>query len=69
MRKVNTKCCVDCLHCKVSAKSTDKVRLCFCDETANRKLHREMFWLSKVPCRKFDDMGNIKRKRKIKEVV
>ncbi len=56
MRKDN-KCCVDCLHCKVSAKSTEKMRLCFCDETTSKELHRELFWLKKSVCLKFEDMS------------
>jgi len=30
------KTCFDCLHCKVSAKSTEKFRLCFCAETKKK---------------------------------
>ncbi len=56
MRNENTKCCVDCLHCKVSAKSTEKKRLYYCSETKGITLHREQYWLHKMVCRKFDDM-------------
>ena len=48
--------CVDCLHCKVSAKSTRNQRLCYCAESKKRERHREMYWLSKKVCTEFYDM-------------
>ncbi|AEF84246.1 hypothetical protein TREPR_2190 [Treponema primitia ZAS-2] len=52
-----TKKCVDCLHCKVSAKSTKNNRLCFCSEMTSRKNHREKFWLEKKLCGNFFSMN------------
>jgi hypothetical protein len=51
-----TKKCTDCLHCKVSAKSTDNCRLCFCSLAEVRENRHETYWLTKPVCRKFDDM-------------
>jgi hypothetical protein len=51
-----TKTCFDCLHCKVSKKSTEKCRLCFCSETKNKGKHKEIYWLKKPVCRHFEDM-------------
>jgi len=50
------KTCFDCLHCKVSAKSTEKCRLCFCTETKAKTKHKEPYWLKKQVCKKFEDM-------------
>jgi hypothetical protein len=47
--------CLDCLHCKVSAKSKI-VRLCFCAKTKTKENHREIYWHLKPVCRKFEDM-------------
>ncbi len=60
MNEVKKKCCIDCLNCKVSARSTDKKRLCYRSETVNKELHREMFWLHKAACLKFISMGTRK---------
>ena len=57
MRKKRT--CFDCLHCKVSAKSTEKNRLCFCSETAKKIKHKEPYWQKKRICTLFDDMAII----------
>jgi hypothetical protein len=54
--KTKNKTCSDCLHCKVSAKSTEKCRLCFCAETKKKVKHKEHYWLAKNVCRKFEDM-------------
>jgi hypothetical protein len=51
-----TKSCFDCLHCKVSAKSTKNCRLCFCAETKNKERHKETFWLTRKLCKKFNDI-------------
>ena len=56
MKKKKT--CFDCLHCKVSAKSTEKVRLCFCAKTRDRGKHKDPYWLAKPICKKFQDMGD-----------
>ena len=53
----NEKTCFDCLHCKVSKKSTDKCRLCFCAETKKKERHKETYWLVKPVCKKFEDMA------------
>jgi hypothetical protein len=54
------KTCFDCLNCKVSAKSTEKCRMCFCAITKKEKdkeiRHKEAFWLKKKLCIKFVDM-------------
>ena len=48
--------CLDCLHCKVSAQSTAKCRLCFCEEKEKKVRHKEFYWLNKKPCDEFSDM-------------
>jgi hypothetical protein len=53
---MKTKTCFDCLHCKVSVKSTPNNRLCFCAEKAKKERHKELYWLAKKVCQKFDDM-------------
>jgi hypothetical protein len=50
------KTCLDCLHCKVSANSSDKNRLCFCAGTKNKARHKEPFWKVKKVCKRFIDM-------------
>jgi hypothetical protein len=50
------KTCCDCLHCKVSAKSVENGRICFCSENKNKTTHKEMYWLTKPVCEKFVDM-------------
>ena len=52
------KTCVDCFHCKVSAKSTKKCRLCFCSESKNQKRHKEAYWQKKKVCKNFVDMDD-----------
>ena len=54
------KTCLDCLNCKVSAKSTDKCRLCFCSQTKNKERHKENYWLDKKLCDEFEDMSENK---------
>jgi hypothetical protein len=55
---MNTKkMCFDCLHCKVSVKSTENCRLCFCAVTAKKEKHREHYWLTKTVCKRIDDMS------------
>jgi hypothetical protein len=49
--------CLDCLYCKVSAKSTPNMRLCFCSETPKKKRHKELYWLAKKVCNEFENMG------------
>jgi hypothetical protein len=50
--------CLDCLHCKVSAKSTDEKRLCYCAVSTGRKTHRELYWAKKKLCKGFDSMDS-----------
>jgi len=52
----NQKTCLDCLYCKVSAKSTANCRLCFCSLKDVQKRHKEPYWLAKTPCEDFEDM-------------
>jgi hypothetical protein len=51
------KTCVDCLYCKVSAKSTENRLLCFCAVTRDKGRHKEPYWYVKPVCRKFEDMS------------
>ena len=48
--------CTDCLHCKVSVKSTDDCRLFFCSEIGRKAAIIEFYWLNKPVCQKFEDM-------------
>ena len=57
MEEEEKKTCFDCLHCKVSAKSTSSCRLCFCLETGEKEMHKEPYWQEKPVCEKFSDMG------------
>jgi len=57
MKVVEAKTCFDCLHCKVSAKSTENCLLCFCAETGKKERHKEPYWFAKPLCKKFEDMS------------
>ena len=57
MTKAKKQTCLDCLHCKVSAKSTVNRRLCFCAKGKKEVRHREPFWLAKKLCEEFENMG------------
>jgi hypothetical protein len=57
MKTKPLKSCIDCLHCKVSAKSTKNNRLIFCAETKKKQNHKEKYWLAKKVCKKFEDMS------------
>jgi hypothetical protein len=57
MGEVKKETCLDCLYCKVSAKSTANNRLYFCTETVKPKRHKEPYWLVKKVCQEFEDMG------------
>ena len=52
----NQKTCLDCLFCKVSARSTANCRLCFCSQTAKKERHKEPYWQANKVCGKFEDM-------------
>jgi hypothetical protein len=54
--KKKKRTCFDCLHCKVSAKSTENRKLCFCAETKKKTRHKEPYWQTKKVCKKFYDM-------------
>ena len=49
--------CTDCLYCKVSVKSTEKCRLCFCANIGRKAVVNEFYWLNKTVCQKFSDMS------------
>jgi hypothetical protein len=57
MAKTKNETCLDCLHCKVSAKSTADVRLCYCVKEGKEARPQEPFWLEKKVCGEFDNMG------------
>jgi len=56
----NQKTCLDCLNCKVSAKSTPNCRLCFCSLKENQIRHKEKYWLKNKLCDFFEDMSGRK---------
>ena len=56
--------CTDCLHCKVSVKSTEKRRLCYCATTNREKRHNVSYWEKKKVCIRFDDMAVIEPVRR-----
>ena len=56
MKSKTDKTCVDCLHCKVSAKSTEKNRIIFCALAIKKRNHKELYWIVKAVCKKFEDM-------------
>ena len=55
--KDKQKTCIDCLHCKLSKKSTEKRKLCFCSETKKKITRNEAYWLEKKSCNEFEDMA------------
>jgi hypothetical protein len=57
MARTKEKSCVDCLYCKVSAKSTENNWRCFCSKAKSAKNHRELYWLAKKVCADFEDMA------------
>jgi hypothetical protein len=57
MKQTKNHTCLDCLYCKVSAKSTVNRRLCFCAKGKKEARHREPFWLAKKLCEEFENMG------------
>jgi hypothetical protein len=56
MEKTKERSCVDCLHCKVSVKSTDKNRLCYCVMAEKVKDRKELYWSVKKTCNTFAGM-------------
>jgi hypothetical protein len=57
MKKTKNKTCIDCLHCKVSAKSTVNNRMCYCSMSQNREQHKELYWSERKVCGEFSNMG------------
>jgi hypothetical protein len=57
LKKTKNQTCIDCLHCKVLAKSTEKQRLCFCEMAENAKNHKKLYWFGKKVCNAFESMG------------
>jgi hypothetical protein len=51
------KICFDCLHCKVSVKSTNDCLLCYCAKTSAKEPHTEEYWLENEICQQFYDMS------------
>jgi hypothetical protein len=56
--KTGNKTCIDCLHCKVSAKSTPHNRLCYCAKEGKEARRKEPYWLERKVCGEFDSMGS-----------
>jgi hypothetical protein len=56
LRKTKKQTCLDCLHCKVSVKSTANNRLCYCGIVENAKNHKEFYWHTKKVCNAFEGM-------------
>jgi hypothetical protein len=52
------KSCFDCLHCKVSVKSTKNCKLFFCSESVKKQNHKEPYWEKKKVCGNFFDMSD-----------
>jgi hypothetical protein len=48
--------CIDCLNCKVSKKSTEDLRICFCARKKKLKLI-EVHWKEQKACKYFNDMN------------
>jgi hypothetical protein len=51
------KSCFDCLHCKVSARSSIGNFLCFCAKAKQKVCHKEPYWMNKKLCKHFFDMS------------
>jgi hypothetical protein len=57
MSEAKKETCLDCLHCKVSAKSTAHVRLCYCVKAGKGIQRQEPYWSERKVCGAFDSMG------------
>jgi len=55
-KDVFNKKCTDCLHFKVSVKSTKNCRLCYCAVNDKEDRHKELYWIKRPTCNKFVDM-------------
>ena len=49
--------CCDCMHCKVSSKSTENCRLYFCSKIGRKAAISEFYWVNRSTCHKFEDMA------------
>jgi len=48
--------CIDCLYCKVSVKSRENYRICYCSAINRVQIHKDTYWQKKKVCARFDDM-------------
>jgi hypothetical protein len=55
--QLTSKTCLDCLNCKVSAKSNKKHTLCFCAKAEKKVNHRTPYWQEKKLCENFENMA------------
>jgi hypothetical protein len=56
--RAKNKTCLNCLHCKVSAKSTANNRLCYCVKEGKKVQPQEPYWAERKACGEFDSMGS-----------
>jgi hypothetical protein len=56
LKEAESRTCIDCLHCKVSAESTAGNRQCYCGITKNPERREEVYWLGKKICKEFAGM-------------
>lgn len=56
-KRAKRKTCVDCLHCKVCAKSIFNGTECFCEVKRTKKNCKVTYWQKRDVCKKFDDMA------------
>jgi hypothetical protein len=49
--------CLDCLYCKVSAKSTENLQLCYCGMAENAQNRQEPYWAGRKVCSAFENMA------------
>jgi hypothetical protein len=56
LKEAKKKTCLDCLHCKVSAKSMVSMRLCYCDKEGKEVQPQEPYWSEKNVCGEFKSM-------------
>jgi hypothetical protein len=57
MSEAKKRTCLNCLHCKVSAKSTANNRLCYCAMEGKKVQPQEPYWSERKVCGEFDSMG------------
>jgi hypothetical protein len=57
MAKTKNRTCIDCLHCKVSIKSTANNRLCYCAKERKETQPQDPFWSERKVCGEFSGMG------------